>query len=61
VPRVGAGETLPTPSSRRLADLAEPYGGEVPLPQEALAELARYLAGDGNRVLREQQSAARSS
>ena len=46
---------------RRLADLAELYGGTVPLPQEALAELAGTSRATVNRVLREQQSAARSS
>ena len=38
---------------RRLADLADLYGGEVPLPQEALAELAGTSRATVNRVLRE--------
>jgi CRP/FNR family transcriptional regulator, cyclic AMP receptor protein len=38
---------------RRLADLAELYGGAVPLPQEALAELAGTSRATVNRVLRE--------
>jgi CRP/FNR family transcriptional regulator, cyclic AMP receptor protein len=41
---------------RRLADLAELYGGTVPLPQEALAELAGTSRATVNRVLREQQA-----
>jgi CRP-like cAMP-binding protein len=40
---------------RRLADLAELYGGTVPLPQEALAELAGTSRATVNRILREQQ------
>lgn len=40
---------------RRLADLAEIYGGVVSLPQEALAELAGTSRATVNRVLREQQ------
>jgi CRP/FNR family transcriptional regulator, cyclic AMP receptor protein len=40
---------------RRLADLADLYGGTVPLPQEALAELAGTSRATVNRVLREQQ------
>ena len=40
---------------RRLAELAELYGGAVPLPQEALAELAGTSRATVNRVLREQQ------
>ena len=40
---------------RRLAELAELYGGEVRLPQEALAELAGTSRATVNRVLREQQ------
>jgi CRP/FNR family cyclic AMP-dependent transcriptional regulator len=40
---------------RRLADLAELYGGIVSLPQEALAELAGTSRATVNRVLREQQ------
>jgi CRP/FNR family transcriptional regulator, cyclic AMP receptor protein len=40
---------------RRLAELAELYGGTVPLPQEALAELAGTSRATVNRVLREQQ------
>jgi CRP/FNR family transcriptional regulator, cyclic AMP receptor protein len=40
---------------RRLADLAELYGGAVPLTQEALAELAGTSRATVNRVLREQQ------
>jgi CRP-like cAMP-binding protein len=39
---------------RRLADLAELYGRVVPLPQEALAELAGTSRATVNRVLREQ-------
>jgi CRP-like cAMP-binding protein len=38
---------------RRLADLAELYGGSVPLPQEAIAELAGTSRATVNRVLRE--------
>jgi len=38
---------------RRLADLGELYGGTVPLPQEALAELAGTSRATVNRVLRE--------
>ncbi len=38
---------------RRLADLAELYDGTVPLPQEALAELAGTSRATVNRVLRE--------
>jgi CRP/FNR family cyclic AMP-dependent transcriptional regulator len=41
---------------RRLADLAEIYGGVVSLPQEALAELAGTSRATVNRVLREQQA-----
>jgi CRP/FNR family cyclic AMP-dependent transcriptional regulator len=37
---------------RRLADLAELYDGSVPLPQEALAELAGTSRATVNRVLR---------
>jgi CRP/FNR family transcriptional regulator, cyclic AMP receptor protein len=40
---------------RRLADLAELYGGTVPLPQEALAELAGTSRATVNRVLRAQE------
>jgi CRP-like cAMP-binding protein len=40
----------------RLADLAELYGGTVPLPQESLAELAGTSRATVNRVLREQQT-----
>ena len=40
----------------RLADLAELYGGTVPLPQESLAELAGTSRATVNRVLREQQA-----
>ena len=40
---------------RRLADLAELYGGAVPLTQEALAELAGTSRATVNRVLSEQQ------
>ena len=40
---------------RRLRDLAELYGGAVPLPQEALAELAGTSRATVNRVLRDQQ------
>ena len=39
---------------RRLADLAELYGGVVSLPQEAVAELAGTSRATVNRVLREQ-------
>lgn len=38
---------------RRLADLAELYDGSVPLPQEALAELAGTSRATVNRVLRD--------
>jgi CRP/FNR family cyclic AMP-dependent transcriptional regulator len=41
---------------RRLRDLAELYGGAVPLPQEALAELAGTSRATVNRVLRDQQT-----
>ena len=44
---------------RRLADLAELYGGTVPLPQEAIAELAGTSRATVNRVLREQQRRGR--
>jgi CRP-like cAMP-binding protein len=44
---------------RRLADLAELYGGKVPLPQESIAELAGTSRATVNRVLREQQSRGR--
>jgi CRP/FNR family transcriptional regulator, cyclic AMP receptor protein len=40
---------------RRLEELAELYGGAVPLPQEALAELAGTSRATVNRVLREQE------
>jgi CRP/FNR family transcriptional regulator, cyclic AMP receptor protein len=40
---------------RRLADLADLYGGTVPLPQEALAELAGTSRATVNRVLRTQE------
>ena len=40
---------------RRLADLAELYGGVVPLPQEELAELAGTSRATVNRVLRAQE------
>jgi CRP/FNR family cyclic AMP-dependent transcriptional regulator len=40
---------------RRLVELADLYGGAVPLPQEALAELAGTSRATVNRVLREQQ------
>jgi CRP/FNR family cyclic AMP-dependent transcriptional regulator len=40
---------------RRLADLAELYGGAVPLTQEALAELAGTSRATVNRILREQE------
>lgn len=40
---------------RRLGDLAELYGGPVPLPQESLAQLAGTSRATVNRVLREQQ------
>ena len=38
---------------RRLAELAELYDGSVPLPQEALAELAGTSRATVNRVLRD--------
>jgi CRP/FNR family cyclic AMP-dependent transcriptional regulator len=41
----------------RLSDLAELYDGEVPLPQEVLAELAGTSRATVNRVLRDQQEA----
>jgi CRP/FNR family cyclic AMP-dependent transcriptional regulator len=44
---------------RRLAELADLYGGSVPLPQEALAELAGTSRATVNRVLREQQARGR--
>ena len=44
---------------RRLDELAELYGGVVPLPQEALAELAGTSRATVNRVLREQQQRGR--
>jgi CRP/FNR family transcriptional regulator, cyclic AMP receptor protein len=44
---------------RRLAELAELYGGTVPLPQEALAELAGTSRATVNRVLREQKRRGR--
>jgi CRP/FNR family cyclic AMP-dependent transcriptional regulator len=44
---------------RRLAELAELYGGAVPLPQEALAELAGTSRATVNRVLREQERRGR--
>ena len=44
---------------RRLAELAELYGGTVPLPQEALAELAGTSRATVNRVLREQERRGR--
>jgi CRP/FNR family transcriptional regulator, cyclic AMP receptor protein len=44
---------------RRLADLAELYGGTVPLSQEALAELAGTSRATVNRVLREQERRGR--
>ena len=40
---------------RRLADLAVLYDGSVPLPQEALAELAGTSRATVNRVLRQLQ------
>jgi CRP/FNR family transcriptional regulator, cyclic AMP receptor protein len=40
---------------RRLAELSDLYGGTVPLPQEALGELAGASRATVNRVLREQQ------
>ena len=40
---------------RRLEELADLYGGSVPLPQEALAELAGTSRATVNRVLREQE------
>jgi CRP/FNR family transcriptional regulator, cyclic AMP receptor protein len=39
---------------RRLAELADLYGGAVPLSQETLAELAGTSRATVNRVLREQ-------
>jgi CRP/FNR family transcriptional regulator, cyclic AMP receptor protein len=44
---------------RRLAELAELYGGTVPLTQEALAELAGTSRATVNRVLREQERQGR--
>jgi CRP/FNR family transcriptional regulator, cyclic AMP receptor protein len=44
---------------RRLSELAELYGGTVPLPQEALAELAGTSRATVNRVLREQERRGR--
>jgi CRP/FNR family cyclic AMP-dependent transcriptional regulator len=44
---------------RRLAELADLYGGAVPLPQEALAELAGTSRATVNRVLREQEKQGR--
>jgi CRP/FNR family cyclic AMP-dependent transcriptional regulator len=44
---------------RRLDELAELYGGAVPLPQEALAELAGTSRATVNRVLREQEKQGR--
>jgi CRP/FNR family cyclic AMP-dependent transcriptional regulator len=44
---------------RRLAELADLYGGAVPLPQETLAELAGTSRATVNRVLREQQQRGR--
>jgi CRP/FNR family transcriptional regulator, cyclic AMP receptor protein len=44
---------------RRLTELAELYGGTVPLPQEALAELAGTSRATVNRVLREQERQGR--
>jgi CRP-like cAMP-binding protein len=44
---------------RRLAELAELYRGTVPLPQEALAELAGTSRATVNRVLREQERLGR--
>jgi CRP/FNR family transcriptional regulator, cyclic AMP receptor protein len=44
---------------RRLEELAELYGGSVPLPQEALAELAGTSRATVNRVLREQEKQGR--
>jgi CRP/FNR family cyclic AMP-dependent transcriptional regulator len=38
---------------RRLAELAQLYEGSIPLPQEALAELAGTSRATVNRVLRE--------
>jgi CRP/FNR family transcriptional regulator, cyclic AMP receptor protein len=38
---------------RRLADLADLYDGSVPLPQEAIAELAGTSRATVNRVLRQ--------
>ena len=40
---------------RRLVELSELYGGVVPLPQEALAELAGTSRATVNRVLRDQE------
>ena len=44
---------------RRLAELAELYGGAVALPQEALAELAGTSRATVNRVLRDQEKQGR--
>lgn len=40
---------------RRLLEVADLYGGPVPLPQEALAELAGTSRATVNRVLRDQE------
>jgi len=44
---------------RRLEELADLYGGAVPLPQEALAELAGTSRATVNRVLRDQEEQGR--
>jgi CRP/FNR family transcriptional regulator, cyclic AMP receptor protein len=44
---------------RRLGELGDLYGGVVPLPQEALAELAGTSRATVNRVLREQEKRGR--
>ena len=44
---------------RRLEELADVYGGAVPLPQEALAELAGTSRATVNRVLRDQEEQGR--
>ena len=38
---------------RRVAELSELYGGEIPLAQEQLAELAGTSRATTNRVLRD--------
>ena len=40
---------------RRLVELADLYGGEIALTQEALAELAGTSRATANQVLREEE------